>query len=84
MISSIEAEIMENQFLVFPNKIGSSFDDWQLTIKCNQKVHKSCLMGYEVRRQRLVEKELGCDFIRFDPENLDFDMFRGIDKFHSH
>lgn len=41
-------------------------------------------MGYEVRRQRLVEKELGCDFIRFDPENLDFDMFRGIDKFHSH
>ena len=28
MISSIEAEIMENQFLVFPNKIGSSFDDW--------------------------------------------------------
>ena len=35
MISSIEAETMETQFLAFPNKIGSSFDDCQLTIKCN-------------------------------------------------
>ena len=35
MISSIEAETMETQFLAFPTKIGSSFDDWQLTIKCN-------------------------------------------------
>lgn len=41
-------------------------------------------MCYEVRRQRLVEKELGCDFIRFNTENLDFDIFWGIDKFHSH
>ena len=31
-----------------------------------------------------IEKELGCEFKRLDPENLDINIFRWIDKFHSH
>lgn len=45
---------------------------------------KSCVIDFEFRRQRLVEKELGCDFIRFNPGNPDFDILRVINKLHYH
>ena len=75
---------METQFLVFGHKTDSTFDDRKHIIDCNEKDHKSCAIDCEARRQRLVEKEPGCEFIRLDPENRDIDVFRGIDKFHSH
>lgn len=46
--------------------------------------HLSCTIDFEFERQRLVEKELGCEFTRFNPDNPDFDIVRVIDKLHYH
>ena len=39
---------------------------------------------YEIKRQKAIEKELDCDFIRLNPDEKDFDMDIHINKIQNH
>ena len=39
---------------------------------------------YEMQRQRAIEKKLGCVFIRINPDEKDFNIFKEINKIHRH
>ena len=41
-------------------------------------------IDHEIRRQKALEKELGCEFIRINPEKEKFNIFRTINKIHRH
>ena len=41
-------------------------------------------IDYEIQRQRAIEKELGCVFIRINPDEKNFNIFRAINKIHRH
>ena len=39
---------------------------------------------YEIKRQKAIEKELDCEFIRLNPDEKDFDMDIHINKIQNH
>ena len=41
-------------------------------------------IDYEIKRQKAIEKELDCEFIRINPDEKDFDMDIHIIKIHNH
>ena len=48
------------------------------------KMDKGKNIHYEVQRQKALEKELCCDFIRINPDEKDFNIFKAINKIHRH
>ena len=41
-------------------------------------------IDYEIQRQKALERELNCVFIRINPDAVDFNIFREINKIHRH
>ena len=41
-------------------------------------------VDYKIKRQKAIEQELGCKFIRIDPDKEDFDIFRTIKEIFRH
>ena len=41
-------------------------------------------MKNEIERQKTLEKELNCVFIRINPDEKDFNIFKEINKIHRH
>ena len=39
---------------------------------------------FEIRRQRVIKKGLGCKFIRFSLDDPEFEVFKVINKIHHH
>ena len=42
------------------------------------------LIDYEIQRQRAIEKELGCVFIRTNPDEENFNIFKAMLGIHRH
>ena len=38
----------------------------------------------EIKRQKAIEQEIGCKFIRIDPDKEEFDIFKTANKTFSH
>ena len=53
-------------------------------MKTDEKRHKDRNIDYEIKRQKVIEKELGCNFIRINPDVKDYDEFIGIGKIYNH
>ena len=75
---------METQFYVLEHQFEMHFHDQKPATECNKKGHVDRDTDYEVRRQRAIEKEMGCEIKRFSPDDLDFDIFKKINKIHHH
>ena len=41
-------------------------------------------IDYEIPRQKALERELNCVFIRINPDEKDFNIFKEINKIHRH
>ena len=39
-------------------------------------------IDYEIQRQRAIEKELGCVFIRINPDEENFSIFKAVNETH--
>ena len=39
-----------------------------------------CNIDYEIKRQKAIEQNLSCEFIRTDPDKEHFDIFKTINK----
>ena len=46
----------------------------KLGIEIDEQGHNDRDIDYEIERQKAIEKELGCKFIRIDPSKEDFDV----------
>ena len=51
-----------------------------LVIEINENGHSNRNMNYRIERQKAIEQELGCAFIRIDPDKEDFDIFQAINE----
>ena len=60
------------------------FHDYKFAIETDEYGHNDRSIDYEIKRQKAVEHELGCIFIRFDPEKQDFEIFRAINEIFRH
>ena len=37
-------------------------------------------IGYEIKRQKAIEQELGCEFTRIDPDKEEFDISKAVNE----
>ena len=47
-------------------------------------MHNDRDIDYEIQRQKTIEKELGCVFIRVNTDEESFNIFKSINEIHRH
>ena len=75
---------MQTQYTVIGYRIDLYFHEYKLAIEVDELGHNDRNIDYEIQRQRAIEKELGCVFIRINPDEENFNIFRAINKIHRH
>ena len=74
----------------FDHKFGTSyridlcFHGNKLAIEMDKNGHSNRSIDYKIKRQKSIEQELACKFIRIDPDKEDFDIFRAINEIFRH
>ena len=54
--------------------------DYKLAIEIDEDGHSNRNVDYKLNRQRAIEQELGCKFIRIDPDKEDFENFGTVSE----
>ena len=83
-MSSSERENMQTQYNVLGYRTDLCFHEYKLAIEIDENGHSDRNLEYEIKRQKAIEQELGCKFIRIDPDKEDFDIFRAINEIFRH
>ena len=63
---------MKRQFSIGSYRIDLYFPEHKLAIECDEHDHKDIDINYEIRRQKFIEDQLNCKFIRYNPDAKDF------------
>ena len=77
-------EEMLSQHSVLSYRIDLYFPEHKLAIKVDETGHIGRDEKKEIERQETIKKELGCEFIRINPDKNDFDIDVEIGKIHNH
>ena len=81
---AFEGENMQTQYSVLSYRIDLYFHKCKLAIEVNELGHSDRDINDEIERQRALERELNCVFIKINPDEPDFNIFREISKMHRH
>ena len=81
---SFKGENMQTRYSVLGYKIDLYFHEYKLAIEVDELGHNDINVDYEIRRQRAIENELGCLFIRINPDEKNFNIFKAINKIRRH
>ena len=81
---AFEGENMQTQYTVLGYRIDLYFHKYKLVIEVDELGHNDRNIDYEIQRQKALERELNCVFIRINPDAIDFNIFREINKIHRH
>ena len=74
---------MQTQYSVLGYRIDLYFHKYKLAIEIDELGHTSRNINNEIKRQKALEKELNCVFIRINRDEEDFNIFKEINKMHS-
>ena len=72
------------EYSVLGYRVDLYFYDYRLAIEVDEKGHKDRNIDHEIQRKRALEKELGCEFIRINRDEEQFNIFRTINGIHRH
>ena len=75
-----EEENMQTEYSVLGYKIDLYFHDHKLAVEIDEKSHKDRNIYDEIQRQKALENELRCEFIRTNPDEKSFTISRAINK----
>ena len=67
-----EGILMKRQFSIRSYRINLYFPEHKLATECDEHNHKDRGINYEIRRQKFIENQLSCKFLRY---NLDAKRF---------
>ena len=67
---------MQTQYSALNYKIDVYFHDYKLAIEPDEKGHRDRNTDHEIKRQKALEKELNCKFIRIDPNDKNFNILK--------
>ena len=60
---------------MFKVRIDAYFSKYKLAMEVDEQGHENKNIDYEIQRQKALEKELGCEFIRINPAKENFNIF---------
>ena len=75
---------MQTQYTVLGYRIDLCFHKYKLAIEVDELGHNDRNIDHEIQRQQALVRELNCAFIRINPDAVDFNSFKEINKIHRH
>ena len=81
---AFEEEDMQTQYKVLGYRIDLYFHKHKLAIEVDELGHADRNLSNEIERQKAAEEELDCVFIRINPDEKNFNIFKEINKIHRH
>ena len=81
---AFEGENMQTQYSVLSYRIDLYFHKYKLAIEVDELGHADRNINNEIERQKALEKELNCVFVRINPDKKSFNIFKEINKIHRH
>ena len=81
---AFEGEDMQTQYSVLGYRIDLYFHKYKLAIEADELGHADRNPNNEIKRQKALERELYCVFIRINPNEKDFNIFNEINKIRRH
>ena len=79
---AFEGENMQTQYTVLNYRIDPYFHKYKLAIEVDELDDNDRNIDYEMQRQKALKRELDCVFIRINPDALDVNIFKEINKIH--
>ena len=79
---AFEGENMPTQYSVSGHKINLYFHEYKLAIEVDELVHNNRNIDYEIQRNKAIGKELGYMFIRINPDEENFSIFKAVNETH--
>jgi len=84
IISVFKFDKVKESYSVGKYYVDLYFLDTKLAVECDEHNHSNRDPEYEKTRQLYIEKKLGCKFVRFNPDDDNFDIFDVVSKIHYH
>ena len=81
---AFEGEDMQTRYSVLGHRTDLYFHKYKLAIEVDELGHADKNINNEIKRQKALERELNCVFIRINPDEKDFNIFKEINKIHRH
>ena len=81
---AFEGENIQTQYSVLSYRIDLYFHEYKLAIEIDELGQADRNINDKIERQRALERELDCVFIRINPGTVDFNIFKEINKIHWH
>ena len=81
---AFKGENMQTQYTILGYRIDFYFHKYKLAIEVDELGHNDRNIDHEIQRQQALERELNCVFIRINPNVIDFNNFKEINKIHRH
>ena len=82
LMDTFEGENIQTQYSVLDYRSDLYFHDYKLAVEVDKKGHKDRNIEHEIKRQKAIEKELGCEFIRINPDEKNFNILKTINEIH--
>ena len=83
-MSLFEGENMQTKYHALGYRIDLYVHDYKLARETDENGNNNRNIENEIKRQKAIEPELGCKFIRIDPDEEGFDIFRASNKIFRH
>ena len=84
VMDALEEENMQTQYSVLGYRIDLYFHKYKIATEVDEKGHKDRNINHKIERQKPLERKLDCKFIRIDPDEEDFNIFKAINDIHRH
>ena len=75
-----EGENIQTQYSVLGYRIDLYFHEYKLAIEVDELGHADRNINNEIERQKALKKELNYVFIRINPQEKDFNIFKPINE----
>ena len=84
IVTLFSAEEIILQHNVLSSRTDAYFPKYKLAIEVDEQGNNDRDIVYETERQKAIEKDLGCKFIRNNPANENFNIFVEIGKIQNY
>ena len=70
------------QYSVLSYRINLYFLYYKRAIEFDELGHEDRNIDYKIQRKKTIEKKLGCKFIRVNPDEQNFYIFKAVNEIH--
>ena len=82
--AAFEGENIQTQYSVLGYRIDLYFHEYKLATEVDELGHAGRNINNETERHKGLEKKLNCVFVRNNPDEKNFNIFKEIKEIHRH